>query len=83
MFFIFKKDIRCLGEVDSICGMYYEIETRRFKNDIAEHIVYGWQEEPKPEPAFQQNDYEYITYDFNVRQESDLPFDGEDNGCPF
>ena len=74
---------RSLGVVDTLCGMYYEIETRRFKNDIAEHIVYGWQEEPKPEPAFQPNDYEYSTYDFNVRQESDLPFDGEDNGCPF
>lgn len=74
---------RSLGVVDTLCGMYYEIETRRFKNDIAEHIVYGWQEEPKTEPAFQPNDYEYSTYDFNVRQESDLPFDGEDNGCPF
>lgn len=39
---------RSLGVVDLIVGMYYEQETRRLKNEIAEHIVYGWQEEPKP-----------------------------------
>lgn len=36
---------RQLGIVDHLVGMYYEPESRRLKNDIAEHIVYGWQEE--------------------------------------
>lgn len=47
---------RMFGVVDYLVGMYYEIESRRFKNDINEHIVYGWQEEndtyyssPQPE----------------------------------
>lgn len=37
---------RSLGVVDQLIGLYYEPETRRIKNDIAENIVYGWKEEP-------------------------------------
>ena len=37
---------RSLGVVDEIIGLYYEYETRRIKNEIAENIVYGWREEP-------------------------------------
>lgn len=37
---------RSLGVVDFLVGLYYEPETRRIKNDVAENIVYGWQEQP-------------------------------------
>lgn len=37
---------RQMGIVDHLVGMYYEMESRRLKNSIAEHIVYGWQDEP-------------------------------------
>ena len=37
---------RMFGIVDFLVGMYYEIESRRFKNDINENIRYGWQDEP-------------------------------------
>ena len=37
---------RSLGVVDQIIGLYYENETRRIKNEIAENVVYGWMEEP-------------------------------------
>ena len=37
---------RSLGIVDQIIGLFYENETRRIKNEIAENIVYGWKEEP-------------------------------------
>ena len=37
---------RSLGIVDQLIGLYYEPETRRIKNEIAENIVYGWKEEP-------------------------------------
>ena len=37
---------RMFGIVDYLVGMYYEIESRRFKNDINENIRYGWQDEP-------------------------------------
>lgn len=63
---------RSYGVVDFLVGMYYEVETKRFKNYKAEHIVYGWQEEAnvyeQPKDDVQQ------TMPFN-------PF--EDVGCPF
>lgn len=37
---------RSIGIVDYLIGLYYEQETRRIKNDVAENIVYGWQEQP-------------------------------------
>ena len=37
---------RSVGVVDYLIGLYYEPETRRIKNDIAENIVYGWDEQP-------------------------------------
>lgn len=38
---------RQMGIVDHLVGMYFEMESRRLKNTVAEHIVYGWQEEPE------------------------------------
>ena len=63
---------RQMGVVDLLVGMYYEMESRRLKNSIAEHIVYGWQEEPN---VYEQPKEEsQATMPFN-------PF--EDVGCPF
>ena len=33
---------RMYGAVDKLCGMHYEIESRRFKNSLDEQIKYGW-----------------------------------------
>lgn len=48
---------RSFGVVDYLVGMYYEQESRRLKNDIAENRIYGWLEQPvqskmelKPQP---------------------------------
>lgn len=63
---------RQMGVVDLLVGMYYEMESRRLKNSIAEHIVYGWQEEPN---VYEQpQDESQSTMPFN-------PF--EDTNCPF
>lgn len=63
---------RSYGVVDFLVGMYYEVETKRFKNYKAEHIVYGWQEEPS---VYEQpQDASQSTMPFN-------PF--EDTNCPF
>ena len=35
---------RSYGVVDYLVGMFYEIESKRFKNYKAEHIMYGWNE---------------------------------------
>lgn len=37
---------RFLGVVDYLVGMYFEVESKRLKNSIAEHIVYSWNEQP-------------------------------------
>lgn len=37
---------RSYGVVDYLVGMYYESETKRFKNYKAEHIIYNWEEQP-------------------------------------
>ena len=63
---------RQMGVVDLLVGMYYEMESRRLKNSIAEHIVYGWQEET--------NVYEQP----KEESQSTMPFNPfEDVGCPF
>lgn len=36
---------RMYGVVDVMCGFQYEIESRRFKNDFNENIVYEWEKE--------------------------------------
>lgn len=33
---------RMMGVQDFLCGMFYEIESRRFKNTNEENVVYGW-----------------------------------------
>lgn len=36
---------RSAGVKDFLVGLFYEQESRRLKNDVAEYIVYGWQED--------------------------------------
>lgn len=38
---------RMSGAQDRFFGLYYEAESRRIKNERAEHIIYGWQEAPE------------------------------------
>lgn len=45
---------RQFGIVDFLVGMYYEPESRRLKNSIAEHIIYGWEEQ------YEQGEISYI-----------------------
>jgi hypothetical protein len=63
---------RQMGIVDHLVGMYYEMESRRLKNSIAEHVVYGWQEEPN---VYEQPQEESM---------QTMPFGAfEDVSCPF
>lgn len=63
---------RSYGVVDFLVGMYYEVETKRFKNYKAEHIVYGWQEEPNVYEPQQEESTQT------------MPFGAfEDISCPF
>ena len=75
---------REFGEAEGhIYKLFYEAESRRLKNSIAEHIIYGWQDQ-----ATQQS---FITpnTDFMPRVEADpLPCESgndyyEDDETPF
>ena len=57
---------RSYGIKDFLVGMYYEKESRRLKNDIAEHIVYGWQESGEDMPL--------DIYESEFDTGKDLPF---------
>lgn len=64
---------RMYGVVDFLCGMYYEIESRRFTSYPNEQIRYGWQEDAVqselPIQPYQQIDDSCFT-----QSEEDCPF---------
>lgn len=75
---------RSMGVIDLLVGMYYEVESRRLKNEISENIVYGWQEQPAqltfgPTPESDVSDLQDI-YDNMSNQ---LPFGNELQELPF
>nr|UVX49805.1 MAG: DnaB-like helicase C terminal domain [Bacteriophage sp.] len=75
---------RSMGVIDLLVGMYYEVESRRLKNEISENIVYGWQEQPaqltfEPTPGSDVSDLQDI-YDNMSNQ---LPFGSELPELPF
>lgn len=37
---------RSLGITDFLVGIYFEVESRRFKNTQSEYVHYGWEEQP-------------------------------------
>lgn len=43
---------RSMGVTDFITGLYYEPESRRLKNSIAENVIYGWYEQPVQSAIF-------------------------------
>lgn len=75
---------RSMGVIDLFVGMYFEVESRRLKNEISENIVYGWQEQPaqltfEPTPESDVSDLQDI-YDNMSNQ---LPFGNELQELPF
>ena len=65
---------RQMGIVDHLVGMYYEVESRRLKNDIAEHVVYGWDS---------GNDVNVYTDNLNLSNTSFNDAIDELDYCPF
>ncbi|WP_299230229.1 AAA family ATPase [uncultured Bacteroides sp.] len=57
---------RSFGIVDQVFGMYYEMESRRLKNTMDEHIVYSWQEQGVQQKLDMQQDDSY--YHYNDRE---------------
>ena len=72
---------RMSGAQDRFFGLYYEAESRRIKNERAEHINYGWLEAPKPIPIFTPES----TYKYGSSYNNDDPFGPpiDDEHIPF
>lgn len=62
---------RLYGAVDVMCGMHYEIESRRFKNTLDENIQYGWSD------GMTQAKVE------NTANDNGLPFESSSEEAPF
>lgn len=49
---------RMFGVVDFMCGLHYDVPSRRYKNTESEELHYGWEEQPKeqvlPQPTIEQ-----------------------------
>ena len=70
---------REFGEAEGhIYKLYFEPESRRLKNSIAEHIHYGW-EEPTEETSMVLNEDEFPHNDF----ENENPFGNDDDLPPW
>ena len=72
---------RMYGVVDSICGMYYEVESRRFKSSNEEYIHYGWEEQVSQQSIPYEQPQEYQPH---PSAKDDLPFmPAEEGEAPF
>lgn len=78
---------RQMGVVDYLVGMYYESESRRLKNSIAEHIHYGWEdckEEELSTMPIPNNEFRSSLEDFVMGDEDNPLADPVfDNIAPF
>lgn len=45
---------RMMGVQDYFCGMYYEFESRRFKNTMVEQVEYGWRDDIVVQMSFEE-----------------------------
>ena len=64
---------RMMGAQDLLCGIYYEMESRRFKNEPDENLVYGWRNDIGIQQTMFQSDSN-STLPFDASTEEALPF---------
>ena len=67
---------RMFGIVDLMVGLQYEIESRRFKNEINENVQYGWeiQATQSTMPFVEQQQPQDLYYPFEQTSEEVAPF---------
>lgn len=63
--------------VDKFIKLYFEIESNRLKDNIAEHIIYNWEDQTADAPLPLQD--EFANNDF----ERDNPFGDDDDDLPY
>lgn len=79
---------RMFGVDGVLVGMQYEIESRRFKNDVNENVQYGWEIEPTQSTmTFNEQPKQQYNADWNYGNEdanNDMPFGApSDDVAPF
>lgn len=79
---------RMFGVDGVLVGMQYEIESRRFKNDVNENVQYGWEIEPTQSTmTFNEQPKQQYNADWNYGNEdanNDMPFGvPSDDVAPF
>lgn len=58
------------GNQDVFIPLYYEVETKRLKNERSENVIYGWNDNPPQEQLPTLADFKAVEDDL-----SDVPFD--------
>lgn len=71
---------RMSGAQDKFFGLYFEPESRRIKNERAEHINYGWLETPTPTPMFAPQPDQKDSDPWN---DQDMPKPCDESEIPF
>ena len=79
---------RMYGIVDLMVGMQYEIESRRFKNDVNENVQYGWEREPTQSTMSFDNNTAQVSNYITTQPENNgvdenLPFGAPMDDAPF
>lgn len=64
---------RQLGITDYLVGLYFEPESRRLKNSIAENVLYGWYESAEQATMIQPND-EFAVEPVYAYDDEEAPF---------
>lgn len=65
---------REFGEAEGhIYKLYFESESRRLKNDISEHIHYGWEDSQSQTSLFEENREAYLNF-LEQEGQKDTPF---------
>ena len=79
---------RMYGIVDLMVGMQYEIESRRFKNDVNENVQYGWEREPTQSTMSFDNNTAQVSNYITTQPENhgvdeNFPFGAPMDDAPF
>ena len=74
---------RLMGAQDELCGLFYDLDSRRFKNTPDENRIYGWRDDVGVQQDMFDNEVAVIPQ--HIGQADDgLPFDGPtDEAAPF
>ena len=74
---------RMMGTQDLFCGMYYEYESRRFKNTLDERIIYGWRDDIGVQQTMFNDDNTVMVTEYQMQNDDPLGPAIADSEMPF